>query len=561
MRACVTGGAGYVGALTVEELLAAGHEVTVLDSLIHGQEEVAQRLEEQGARIVDGDVRDGEARAAALTGADAVVHLAAIVGDPACARDPGESQSVNVDGSRELVRDAASLGVARLLFASTCSNYGRMADGGPPIDERAPLKPVSLYAEQKVAIERELLGRRNGGPAVTCLRFATVYGVAERMRFDLTVNEFTRDLWAGRQLDVFGELFWRPYVHVRDAARAIRHVLETPVERVSGRVYNVGRSDENYRKLDLVEVIVGRLGRGDVRYVHRAEDPRDYRVSFERIRDELGFVPGDAGAGRRRRGRRGAREPALQRSLLPSLRERRMTRVLMLGPVNHPHVEHLALAMQERGMDVIAAGDSEPTLPSSLLPDAGIRVLYAPGRPRRTPAGGAAHVRWIRALNRELRPDVVHAHWMCGYAAYAALAGASPLVAMAWGSDVLRADRIRTFASRIALRRAGVAMADSQALVDRLVELGARPESTAARQLGRRPRDVHAGERHPLGAAGAARARARAGDPQPALADAGLQPRHHPGGVRPAGRGAARRAARAQAHGRGHGRSRAAGGA
>lgn len=155
-----------------------------------------------------------------------------------------------------------------------------------------------------------------------------------------------------------------------------------------------------------------------------------------------------------------------------------MTRVLMLGPVNHPHVEHLALAMQERGLEVIAAGDSEPTLPSSLLPDAGIRVLYAPGSPRRTPAGGAAHVRWIRALDRELRPDVVHAHWMCGYAAYAALAGASPLVAMAWGSDVLRADRIRTFASRIALRRAGVAMADSQALVDRLVELGARPEST-----------------------------------------------------------------------------------
>ena len=291
MRACVTGGAGYVGALTVEELLAAGHEVTVLDSLIHGQDDVARRLEEQGARIVDGDVRDGEARAAALTGADAVVHLAAIVGDPACAREPAESQAVNVDASRALIRDAASFGAARLVFASTCSNYGRMADGAVPVDELAPLKPVSLYAEQKVAIERELLDRRNGGPAVTCLRFATVYGVAERMRFDLTVNEFTRDLWAGRQLDVFGELFWRPYVHVRDAARAIRHVLETPAEGMPGRVYNVGRSDENYRKLDLVEVIVGRLGRGDVRYVHRAEDPRDYRVSFERIRNELGFVP------------------------------------------------------------------------------------------------------------------------------------------------------------------------------------------------------------------------------------------------------------------------------
>ena len=155
-----------------------------------------------------------------------------------------------------------------------------------------------------------------------------------------------------------------------------------------------------------------------------------------------------------------------------------MTRVLMLGPVNHPHVEHLALAMQERGLEVIVAGDAEPTLPASQLPTAGIRVLEAPLRPRRTPVGGAAHVRWIRGLNRDLRPDVVHAHWMCGYAAYAALAGASPLVAMAWGSDVLRANRIRTFASRIAIRRAGVAMADSRALLDRLVELGARREST-----------------------------------------------------------------------------------
>jgi glycosyltransferase involved in cell wall biosynthesis len=107
-----------------------------------------------------------------------------------------------------------------------------------------------------------------------------------------------------------------------------------------------------------------------------------------------------------------------------------------------------------------------------------VRVVAAPLRARRTPAGGAAHVRWIRGLSRELRPDVVHAHWMCGYAAYAALAGASPLVAMAWGSDVLRANRVRTLASRIAVRRAGVAMADSRALLDRLVELGARREAT-----------------------------------------------------------------------------------
>ena len=281
MKVTVTGGAGYIGATATRELLAAGHEVTVLDSLLHGQEDVAAALEAAGARVLRGDVRDGEARRAALDGADAVVHLAAIVGDPACARDPELAHAVNVEATRELIADAA---VERLLFASTCSNYGRMADPLVPVDETAALAPVSLYAEQKVMIERDLLNR----PEATCLRFATIYGVAERMRFDLTVNEFTRDLWAGRTLEVFGEQFWRPYVHVADAARAIALVLETPVE---SRVYNVGHSDENYRKLDLVELIRGRLPEADVQFVRRDEDPRDYRVSFERIRSELGFDP------------------------------------------------------------------------------------------------------------------------------------------------------------------------------------------------------------------------------------------------------------------------------
>jgi nucleoside-diphosphate-sugar epimerase len=187
--------------------------------------------------------------------------------------------------------DARRLGVARLVFASTCSNYGRMADPTVPIDERGELQPVSLYAEQKVGIERALLNGGHGELRPTCLRFATVYGVGPRMRFDLTVNEFTRDLWADRKLDVFGELFWRPYIHAGDAARAVALVLASPEEKVAGRVFNAGHSDENYRKLDLVELITGRLGRGQVEYVHRDEDPRDYKVSFEKIRAELGFEP------------------------------------------------------------------------------------------------------------------------------------------------------------------------------------------------------------------------------------------------------------------------------
>jgi nucleoside-diphosphate-sugar epimerase len=289
MRITVTGGVGYIGAVACAELRRAGHEVRALDSLLYSQTEVAQTVRDTGTELIEGDVRDGEARREALNGSEALVHLAAIVGDPACARDPELSREVNVEASRALFEDARELGVARVVFASTCSNYGRMADPTVPIDETGTLAPVSLYAEQKVSIEEGLLARAD--LEATCLRFATIYGAAPRMRFDLTVNEFTRDLWAGRELEVFGELFWRPYVHVADAARAIKTVLAAPSPKIAGNVFNVGHSDENYRKLDIVGLVTKRLGRGDVSYVHRDEDPRDYKVSFEKIRRELGFEP------------------------------------------------------------------------------------------------------------------------------------------------------------------------------------------------------------------------------------------------------------------------------
>jgi L-malate glycosyltransferase len=153
-----------------------------------------------------------------------------------------------------------------------------------------------------------------------------------------------------------------------------------------------------------------------------------------------------------------------------------MARLLMLGAVNHPHVEHLALAMAARNFDVVVGGNTLDELPPSVLPAAGIRVLPAPSARRGSPLGAGAHVRWIRRLLRQLRPDVVHGHWLPGFAFFAAVAGARPLVAMAWGSDVLLARRLQTLANRFALRRAALAMADSQSLMDRLVTLGADPE-------------------------------------------------------------------------------------
>jgi nucleoside-diphosphate-sugar epimerase len=288
----VSGGVGYLGVPAIEELRAGGRAVRVLDALIHGdQEGLVDDLQSRGVEVLTGDIRDPDARRRALEGVGEVVHLAAIVGDPACARDPRLAHAVNVEGASALVAEARAAGVQRFVFASTCSNYGRLADASVPIAEDGALAPVSLYAKQKVAIERALLDGAARPMQITCLRFATLYGVAPRMRFDLTVNEFTRDLWADRSLEVFGEQFWRPYVHVRDAARAIRITLDAPASRVAGEVFNVGRSDENYRKLDLVDVIRAQVDRGQVSFVHRDEDPRDYKVSFEKIARVLGFQP------------------------------------------------------------------------------------------------------------------------------------------------------------------------------------------------------------------------------------------------------------------------------
>ncbi len=294
MHVLVTGGAGYLGAVTAAELLEHGHRVTVLDSLLHGGEALLPLYTRDGFRFIQGDVRDSEAVERALEQAEGIVHLAAIVGDPACKRDPDTAREVNQDASLALFERARALGADRFVFASTCSNYGRMADPESYVDETAELSPVSLYAETKVAVERALLERSEGdgrGPAITELRFATLYGLAPRMRFDLTVNEFSAELLRKRTLEVYGEQFWRPYVHVRDAARAIRSVLEADRGRVAGEVFNVGDTSENYRKADLVELIRERLeGDVEIKRVEVAEDPRDYRVSFAKIEEQLEFA-------------------------------------------------------------------------------------------------------------------------------------------------------------------------------------------------------------------------------------------------------------------------------
>lgn len=290
MNVLVTGGAGYVGSTLVPMLLNRGNRVRVLDSLMHGGEPLLGSWAHPCFDFVKGDVRDAAAVREALEGMDAVVHLAAIVGDPACARNPGEAKAINLEASLALIEAAKRAGVSRFVFASTCSNYGKMKDPDGYVDESSELAPVSLYAETKVAVEHALLeSGSDDGFIGTPLRFATVFGVSPRMRFDLTVNEFTMEMLTKGKLVVFGEQFWRPYVHVADAGRAIIKALEAPAESVRGQVFNVGSTNQNYQKQQLVELIQPHAPGAKVEYVHKAEDPRDYRVSFARINDRLGY--------------------------------------------------------------------------------------------------------------------------------------------------------------------------------------------------------------------------------------------------------------------------------
>ena len=280
-----------MGSVVSHELLGQGHQVCILDSLRYSADPILALTLHEGCSFVHGDIRDNDLEDKLTGNFDAVVHLAAIVGDPACAREPELARETNLDSALRIHQLSRRWGAKRFIFASTCSNYGKMSSTDALATEESELQPLSLYAETKVGVERALMDSEAGDlPAVTFLRFATLCGLSPRMRFDLTVNEFTMELATKGTLMVYGEQFWRPYVHVSDAARAIALVLSSSPDKVAGQVFNVGDSDQNYQKGQLVELIRKQgLENTEIEYVRREEDPRDYRVSFEKIKNQLGF--------------------------------------------------------------------------------------------------------------------------------------------------------------------------------------------------------------------------------------------------------------------------------
>ncbi len=289
-KVLVTGGAGYIGSVLVGLLLDKGYKVIVLDRLMFGGEAVLNYLNNPNFEFHKGDIRNIDDVKSAMKDVDAVAHLAAIVGDPACAKDEQLTKSTNLQGAKLVYNIANEYGVKQFVFSSTCSNYGKMSDVNSYVTEDSELAPVSLYAETKVEFEQYLTKQSKDNICKpTILRFSTVYGLSQRPRFDLTVNEFTKELALGRELVIFGEQFWRPYCHVVDLARSVIMVIESNINKVEFEVFNVGDTNENYTKKMLVDEIVKQIPDSKVKYVKKNEDPRDYRVNFDKIKNKLNF--------------------------------------------------------------------------------------------------------------------------------------------------------------------------------------------------------------------------------------------------------------------------------
>jgi nucleoside-diphosphate-sugar epimerase len=288
MNVLVIGGAGYVGSPLVYRLWRDGHNVTVLDLLMFGGESLLPLAGADRFDLVAGDLRSEAVLDEVVAGHDAVVLLGAIVGEPASNRDPELTLSTNLHGSSTVLEAARRHGVERFVFTSTCSNYG-ISDADGPIAETAPLMPISPYSETKVAAEKLILDAADDGFHTTVLRLSTAFGLSPRMRFDLLVSDFTAAAVNDGKIVIYGEQFWRPFVHVQDIASAIALVLDTDPAVVSGEVFNVGANANNIQKQGLGEAVQRIVPGTELEFVTRNEDPRSYRVDFSKIEGSLGY--------------------------------------------------------------------------------------------------------------------------------------------------------------------------------------------------------------------------------------------------------------------------------
>ena len=288
----IIGGEGYIGNVVTQNLLDAGYDVISYDNLLFKNNYcVLHKIQNPNYQFIYGDMVDKQHLKKVLVGVDGVVLLAGLVGDPITKKYPNESKKINDEGVKNVIDLCSEKNIENFIFVSTCSNYGLIKDD-ELADEEFVLNPLSLYAKSKVNAEKHILslkGKTSMKP--TILRFATAFGLSPRMRFDLTVSEFTRDMATGNDLLVYDADTWRPYCHVADFARLIQMVLEASPEKVSFEVFNAGGEVNNATKQMIVDLILKKIPDGKVKYQENGSDPRNYRVNFKKVRTLLEFEP------------------------------------------------------------------------------------------------------------------------------------------------------------------------------------------------------------------------------------------------------------------------------
>ena len=280
MKVLLTGHHGYIGSIVARVLRSAGHDVTGLDTLFYEGCDLPAAAD-VGVPAIQADIRD--VRSEQLAGFDAVAHFAALSNDPIGDLDPELTSEINFRATVGLARAAREAGVGRFVFSSSCSMYGAGEDA--PVDENAPLKPLSAYAESKVRSEEALADLSGNGFSPVSLRNATAYGVSPRLRVDLVLNNLVGWAYTTGKVKIMSDGSpWRPLIHVEDIARATVAALEAPAGLVAGQAFNVGRDDENYQVRELGDIVRETVPGSEVEYAGSGDpDPRSYRVSFDKL--------------------------------------------------------------------------------------------------------------------------------------------------------------------------------------------------------------------------------------------------------------------------------------
>lgn len=287
MRVLVTGGAGYIGSVLVNLLLAKGYKVTCLDRLFFGKEPLKTVIDDKNFKLVKDDIRWFDP--AILRNIDAVIDLAALSNDPAGELDPEKTMAINYKGRVRVATLSKKYNIERYILASSCSIYG-FQEGD--IKENSPTNPLTTYAKANLQAEQSVLPLADEKFAVVVLRQATVYGLSPRMRFDLAINGMTLGFYKNGKIPIMRDgTQWRPFVHVKDTSKAFIQTMETEKGKVNGEIFNVGSNEQNYQIFNLAELVANSIGLPFRYDWYGSPDKRSYRVNFDKIANTLKFKP------------------------------------------------------------------------------------------------------------------------------------------------------------------------------------------------------------------------------------------------------------------------------